>query len=94
MTRDERRANQSKQSGIFLIVVRDRLLEPIVVATDRHLEDATHHLQAVLISMRLDEGISRADSPRDLVLGLRHRSSAKSRMLAPVHQILGTPALA
>ncbi len=26
VTRDERRANQSKQSGVFLIVVRDRLL--------------------------------------------------------------------
>ena len=32
--------------------------------------------------MGLDEFVGRANSSRDLVLGLRHRSSAKSRMLA------------
>ena len=36
MARDERCANQSKQSGVFLIVVRNRLLQPKVVAADRH----------------------------------------------------------
>src|SRR5262245_29511397 len=41
--------------------------------------------------MRLDEFVGRADSPGDLVFGLRHRSSAKSGMLPFVHQILGTP---
>jgi hypothetical protein len=45
---------------------------------------------AVLVSMRLDEFINRPHSARALVLGLRHRISAKSRMLACVHQILGT----
>jgi len=85
VTRDERCANQSKESGIFLIVVRNRSLQPQVVAADRDPEDAAHHLDAVLISMGLNEGVGRSDSSRDLVLGLRHRSSAKSRMLAPVH---------
>jgi hypothetical protein len=41
MTRDERCANQSKESGVFLIVVRNRLLEPEVVpltaAPKRHI---------------------------------------------------------
>src|SRR6516165_3845945 len=67
MTGDERRANQSNQSGVFLIVIRDWLFEPIVVAADRHLEDAAHHLHAVLVSMCLNKGVGRADSPRDLV---------------------------
>jgi len=46
---------ESDRSGILLGVVRDWLLEPIVVAADGHLEDATHHLHAVLPSMRFDE---------------------------------------
>jgi ABC-type lipoprotein release transport system permease subunit len=85
VTRDERCANQSKQAGVFLIMVRKRLLQPKVVAADRDPEDAAHHLDAVLISMGLNEGVGRSDSSRDLVRGLRHGASAKSRMLASVH---------
>jgi hypothetical protein len=85
MTRDERRSNESKQPGVFLRAVRDRLLQPIIVAARGHFEDATHALDAVPDSMSLDEFVRRTDSSRDLVLGLRHRPSAKTRMLAFVH---------
>src|SRR5688572_6208440 len=85
VTRDEGRADQAEQTGILLGVVRDRLLEPIVVAAHGHVEDATRHLHAVPVSMHLDKFVGRANPPRDLVLGLRHRSSAKSGMLASVH---------
>ena len=60
MARDERCANQSKESGVFLIVVRNRSLQPKVVAADRDPEDAAHHLDAVLISMGLNEGVGRS----------------------------------
>ena len=45
VTRDERRANQAKQPGILLGAVRDRLLQPLVVAARSHAEDAAHHLR-------------------------------------------------
>lgn len=61
-----------------MIVVRDRLFKPIVVAADSHFEDATHHLHAVLVSMGFDEKASAERSFGDLMLGLRHRSAAKS----------------
>jgi hypothetical protein len=77
-------ANQSQQSGILLVVVRDGLLKPIVVAAQpppgRHTSSARRTGFDVLY-----EGIGRSDSPRYLVLGLRYRSSAKSGMLACVH---------
>ena len=63
VTRDERRANQAKQPGILLRAVRDRLLQPFVVAARGHAEDATHRLHAVPVSMRLDEFVRRANSP-------------------------------
>jgi hypothetical protein len=77
VARRERRPNQPKQSGVLLSTIRDGLQEPVVITARGYLEDATHHLHAVLIAMCLDEFIGRADSPRDLVLGLWHRASAK-----------------
>jgi Phage integrase family len=91
VTRNERCANQAKQPAVLLRAVRDRLQQPVVIAARSHLENATHRLHAVPVSICLDEFIGRADSPWDLVPGLRHRSSVKNRMLASVHQILGTP---
>src|SRR5688572_24804434 len=91
VARDKRCSNQAQQSGVLLRAIRDGLQQPLVIAARGYLQNATQHLHAVLISMRLDELVDRADSPRDLVLGLWHRSSAKCRMLACVHQILGTP---
>src|SRR5688572_21522199 len=91
VTRDERRTNEAQQPGVLLSAIRNRLLQPVVVPAWRYLEYAAHRLHAVPVSIRLNELVGRADSPGDLVFGLRHRSSAKSRMLASVHQILGTP---
>jgi hypothetical protein len=54
-----------------------RLLQPVVIAALGDLEDGTHLLDAELISMRLDKCIRRTNSPRDLLLRLRHRASRK-----------------
>src|SRR5947199_6912437 len=88
MTRDEGRADQAQQPGVLLGVVRDRLLEPVIVTAHGHLEDATHLLHAVPISIGFDEFVRRTDPSRDLVLGLRDCSSAKSGMLASVTKSL------
>src|SRR3954465_3367936 len=56
----ERGADQAKQSGVFLRVVRIRLCEPRVVTARGGTEEATHYLHAVLLSMRLDEFVRRA----------------------------------
>jgi len=85
VTRNKRRANQSDEPGVLLRVVRDRVLQPVVIPARSHFEDPTHHLHAVAISMSLDECVRGTNSSRDLVRGLWHRSSAKSRMLAPIH---------
>jgi hypothetical protein len=55
VARDEGRPNQTKQPGVLLRAVRDRLLKPRVVAARGHAEDAAHSLRAVLVSMRSDE---------------------------------------
>jgi hypothetical protein len=77
----ERRANQPKQSSLLLRAIRDGLQDPVGIAARRSFEDAASHLDAVLIAMRLDEFVGRAHSPGNLVFGLWHRSSARSRML-------------
>jgi len=82
MARDERRSDQTKQPGVLLSPVRDRLLQPVVVAARGYLENPTQRLHAVSISIRFDELVGGAHSSRDLVLGLRHRSSSRGRMLS------------
>src|SRR5437016_6820368 len=76
MTRDEGRADQAQQPGILLGVVRDRLLEPVIVAAHGHLEDATHPLHAVPISIGFDEFVGRADPSRDSATRPPSRSCA------------------
>jgi hypothetical protein len=85
VARNERRPNQAKQPRVLLSAIRDWLQQPVVISARGHLENATHHLHAVPFSMRLDEFVGRADSPWVLVVGLRHRSSAKNRMITSVH---------
>src|SRR4051812_3781871 len=51
----ERGADQAKQSGVFLRVVRIRLCEPRVVTARGDTEQATHDLHAALLSIRPDE---------------------------------------
>jgi hypothetical protein len=75
MARDIRGTNEAQQPGVFLSTIGDGLLQPVVVAALGDLEDATHLLDAELISMRLNEFIGRANAPRDQVLRLRHRPS-------------------
>lgn len=87
VTRDERRTNEAQQPGVLLSAIRHRLLQPVAVAARGQLEHTAHHLHAVQVSIHLNELVDRTNSPRGLVFGLRHRSSAKrkSRMLASVH---------
>src|SRR5437870_224874 len=73
VTCDERCPNQAKEPGVLLRAVRDRLLQPLVVAALRHAEYTTHHLHAVLLSMRLDEFVHRTDSPGAWLHGHRNR---------------------
>lgn len=82
VARDKRRSNQSSQSNVFLGPIRHGLQQPLVMAALRHFEHAAHHLDAVLVSMRFDELVRRADSARNLVLGFCDRAFAKSRILA------------
>jgi hypothetical protein len=53
--------------------VRERLLQPLVVAARRDAEDATHCLHAVPVSMGFNEFVRRADSPRAWLRGHRLR---------------------
>src|SRR5678815_3174066 len=82
MARHERRPDQTKQPGVLLSPVRDRFLQPVVIAARSHFEDPTQRLHAVSVSIGLDELVGRANSSRDLVLRLRHRFSSRSQMLA------------
>lgn len=51
MACDKRRADQAKQSRIFLIMVRERLLEPFVVTALGNTKFPTHRLHAIWLSM-------------------------------------------
>src|SRR3954464_6607734 len=62
LARRERGADQAKQPGVLLRVVGNRLCEPCVVPARSDAEQATHHLHAVLVSMRLNEFVRPADS--------------------------------
>jgi hypothetical protein len=62
LARDERRADQTKQSSIFLRSPRNGLLEPVAVAAQGDLEHAAHRLDTVLMPMRLDELVRRSKS--------------------------------
>ena len=63
MTRDERRPNQAQEPGVLLRAVRERLLQPLVVAARRDAEDATHCLHAVPFSMGLMNSYVRRTRP-------------------------------
>jgi hypothetical protein len=91
MARDERGADQSKQSRILLSAIRHRLIQPSVVPTSGHPEQSTHHVDAVLAAVILDELVDPADVARTLSLGHCLPPPHLAGMLRPVHQILGTP---
>jgi len=55
VARGEGRTNQTKQPGVLLRAVRNRLVKPRVVAARGHAEDATHRPRAVPVSIRFDE---------------------------------------
>lgn len=61
MARDEGRANQSQQPGVLLGPIRNRVLEPFVIAARRNSEHSTHDLDGMLLSMRFNELIDPAD---------------------------------
>lgn len=61
VARDERRAVQAEYPGIFVIVVRDRLLEPRVVTALGHTEFATNRLHAVSLPMSLNKSVPGSD---------------------------------
>src|SRR5208337_1993364 len=62
MTCNVRCPDQSKQSCVFLISIRYRLLHPSVVATAADAKNATHLFHAVLMLVRFDEFVMTADS--------------------------------
>lgn len=78
----ERGANQPKQSRILLRSIRERLLQPLVVAARRHLENAAHRLDAVAISIGLDELVRRSDTSGDLCFG---HGPPPARRLCPLN---------
>src|SRR5688572_10427049 len=68
---DSRRTTpESGEAAARPFAVGDWLQQPVVIAAWGDLEDAAQHLDAVPISMRLDEFVGRTDSPWNLVLGL------------------------
>src|SRR5262245_65767803 len=67
VARHKRGSNQAKQPRVLLDAIREGLQEPVVIAARGNLENATHHLHDVLISMRLDEFVGRSPSLMDPV---------------------------
>ena len=66
-------ANQTEQPSVLLRAVRDGLLAPCVVATRSDVEDAAHHLHAVLAAMRLNERVQGSNPLCTGATGHRHR---------------------
>lgn len=69
MARDEGRANQAQQPGILLSPIRNRVLEPFVIATWRNSEHSTHDLDGMLASMSFNELIAPTDIPIAFSIG-------------------------
>jgi hypothetical protein len=59
----ERGPNQTKQSRVLQGAIRERLVQPLVVAARRHFQHAAQHLHAGRVTLRLDEFVGRADAP-------------------------------
>lgn len=53
LTGHERRAHQAQQAGVLLRAIRQRLLQPFVVAAGRDLEHAAQHLDGKRRALRL-----------------------------------------
>lgn len=78
VTRNERGANQTKQSCIFLGSIGNWPFQPCVVPGASNTQKATHHDDAKLVSMQLDELVR---FPR-----LALRSSWHGHFLAPMRE--------
>jgi hypothetical protein len=82
LARGERRTDETQQTGVLDRPIRERLMQPLVVAARCNFYDTAEHLHAEPVAMGFDEFVGRADSARNLMLGIGHCSSGKSRMLA------------
>ena len=58
----ERRPDQPKQPCILLTPLRNRLSKPLVVTAASNPQNSAHHLDFVLLLMRLDEPVGLPDS--------------------------------
>src|SRR3954466_3086962 len=74
LARRERGADQAKQPGVLLRVVGNRLCKPCVVPARSDAEQTTHHLHAVLVSMRLNEFVRRTGSFGAQLVNIGHSS--------------------
>ena len=75
VARSKRRPDQPQQPHVLLGAIRQRLLEPGVVAARRHVEYAAHRLDAELPLVPLDERVCRANTSDFRLCGHRHLPS-------------------